>query len=385
MYSNLQPLSERWFRGNPDLETLRLDQLTPPQRASLAHATAGHEFYGVLHSRRLDRAVSAIDQDTAILFHTLGQPGPLSARLHRTLGADRDRIIARLVYDGILEIRARDGRFVHGLPATAELFTTPPVAVASLDHRLNEISRQAVSYAAELTYLGEPALADRLYHYHACPRTTAWEKTLPTRAAVSRWLGLSTRSVWRTALRAEYGPPRPQIRRDPWLRWHHRSDAGRLDLNCKIYVSPDPADLPAAFQRVAAVCCALAVPAFKVGAELPGVLRPDKLVLYFADTDALRRVARELELALRGLRAHGVPFTAPIDAAGMLSWGQDPPDDATAGFRGACSWRTFIANRLATALCRAPGQETNKLADFALQRIRLEGIEPDGWQPVANW
>ena len=27
-----------------------------------------------------------------------------------------------------------------------------------------------------------------------------------------------------------------------------------------------------------------------------------------------------------------VPFTAPIDAAGILSWGQDPPDDATAGF-----------------------------------------------------
>jgi hypothetical protein len=98
----------------------------------------------------------------------------------------------------------------------------------------------------------------------------------------------------------------------------------------------------------------------------------------------MRNTARELVLRLGDVEAQGVPYTAAIDATGLVSWGRDPEALLTAGFPGGCSWRMFIVNRLAMALKRAPLEHNDALVEFALQRIRLEGIEPDEWLPAAE-
>jgi hypothetical protein len=84
---------------------------------------------------------------------------------------------------------------------------------------------------------------------------------------------------------------------------------------------------------------------------------------------------------LAGTPAQGVPFTSEIGAEGLLSWGVDPPADSQ--WSGRESWRLWLTHRLAVALLsgkksEAPGVEPWR---FALERLRLEGVDTDSWTP----
>jgi hypothetical protein len=387
MSTSVRPLGLRCFRSNPELEAVSIERVAPQSRAALVSAAGEFEFNGVLRSKRSGQDVKAIDQDTAILFHSFADPSVLSDYLARLLGPDRDTILARLIYDRVLQIQRQDGAFVDGIHAHPELYVDDPSGGCEVaNHPISRQSHDAILYASQIRFLSGAALRGRLYQYNAVPQTAPWETLLPNRAATSRWLGLNSRTKWRVRLRQDYIQQRSRAKRDPWLRWQHRGAGPQGELRHKIYVSPTPRHLPAVFSQAVAVSCAMGVPAFKVGGDLHGVLRPDKIVLYLGGDDARWSVARELALALTEFDAQGVPFSAPIDAAGLLSWGTDPSANRTVGFKGGCSWRTFIVDRLASSLTSAVDQGCEEmLIEFALQRLRLEGIEPDGWRPAAGW
>jgi hypothetical protein len=116
--------------------------------------------------------------------------------------------------------------------------------------------------------------------------------------------------------------------------------------------------------------------AFKVARRPDGLLRPDKLVAYFASLDGLRRAAARLEPAVRGLRAQGVPFTAAVTEDGLLSWGADPPD------RGLGSWRAWLCGRLAEHLVDASRAGVRDPAAEAARRVAADGVDPATWAPV---
>jgi hypothetical protein len=70
----------------------------------------------------------------------------------------------------------------------------------------------------------------------------------------------------------------------------------------------------------------------------------------------------------------------------------DPPDEDGSvwrGWSGRESWRLWLARRLASALvtAQAMGSTTNGPSDeawrFALDRLRLEGVDTDTWTPGA--
>ncbi|MGH7248249.1 MAG: hypothetical protein ACREH9_09110, partial [Pseudomonadota bacterium] len=115
-----------------------------------------------------------------------------------------------------------------------------------------------------------------------------------------------------------------------------------------------------------------------------GLLRPDKLVVYFWSFDSLQETARQILTRLGSCPAHGVPFTAGITDDGLLSWGFDPPPDKGAlAWRERESWRLWITNRLATALLSARKTAAGGIEpwQFALDRLRLENIDTATWAP----
>ena len=81
----------------------------------------------------------------------------------------------------------------------------------------------------------------------------------------------------------------------------------------------------------------------------------------------------------------GVPFTAEIGGEGLLSWGVDPAQERhRLAWEGPVSWRLFVTSRLARALLHArhesgPGLEPWR---FALERLRLEGVDISTWTPM---
>jgi hypothetical protein len=79
-----------------------------------------------------------------------------------------------------------------------------------------------------------------------------------------------------------------------------------------------------------------------------------------------------------------VPFTSAITQDGLLSWGIDL--DIGPNLADRVSWRWWVTRQLAEYLkagAQAPVQGCTP-RDFALQRIRLNGVDPQNWMPTAD-
>src|SRR5215210_2770803 len=145
----------RAFRANPAFERVLFDRLEPRERETLAELRKDPDFYGILRPREASTAlgVKSVDRETALLFLTLREPGPLPSSMKTMLGDGALRVVARLVADAILEVEETPGepRFISGAPALA-LFALAGDRRSGQNGaggRLSEISLAALRYAQD--------------------------------------------------------------------------------------------------------------------------------------------------------------------------------------------------------------------------------------------
>ena len=298
---------------------------------------------------------------------------------------DKDtRRWSRWCSTGSLEIE-HEGAFVSGPEAHALLLGRGPRAAAR--DTIATLSVDALRYAQKLPLQSVQALSQRLYAYNTLPLTPAWRRRYADAPAVAEQLGFQPGGPNRRLLEAHWQAGRAATSGDGWYTWnarHPRSTRPSGETTFKLYVSPDPASLPDVFSALAGVSAALGALAFKVGKDTRGLLRPDKMVLYFAGLDDLAEGAERLRQEIRGCPTQGVPFTAAITADGLLSWGADPPRAAQTPLpQMQESWRLWITNRLARALLAARASPAAEIEpwQFALDRVRLEGVDTETWAP----
>ena len=352
------------------------DRLSEPEQQLFSTLSEEPGFYGVLRPTAPGPAsFKSVDRDTALLLWTLSQPGPLPFFAREEIGS-----VAAMVLDGVLE-GEHEGSWLSGA-AAAPLFAAP--ARRAAEHPLARLSHDALWFAAASGEADPSRLAARLYGFNREPLAPRWEARLEGPEDVLAFLGFEKGGAARRWLASRWTIDDGGGERG-WIYFARRgSRRGSARSGYKLYLSARLAELPRA---VAALIDALE-PAgghFKVGTDAAGLLRPDKLVAYFDALDPLLAAARALEAALDGCAAQGVPFTAPIDPAGLLSWGVDPPAEPhPLPWQGPESWRTWLVGRLATALAAAAGQGDPAAArDFALARLELEGVEVERWVPSA--
>jgi len=326
------------------------------------------ELYGLLRPRPGAPLTARVaSRDVALLFLTLASPAPLPAYVAAT--EPDGRVAARLVLDGVLEVATQHG-WRSGPGALGD-----DDGSSVVEGRLAQLAVLGLRCAQALDGVDADAIAMRLYRYGRRPVSPAWRRRLGDEAAVARFCGLDDEGVAARALRTRFAEASARPFWRLWLaRGRPRRDAGRTH---KLYVSPDAEALDGAL-AVAAQALPEAT-ALKVGRGLEGILRPDKIVAYFAGLDDLQAGAARLRERLDGCPAHGVPFTAPITSDGLLSWGVDPPAGAT----GSESWRLWLAQRLADELvaARHSGSEPWRAA---LARLRLDGVDTATWVPEAR-
>jgi len=377
------------FRANPLYELALLDRLSPAERELLGELAGEDDLYGVLRPRTgsgLD--LRSVSSDTALLLLTLAEPASLPGYLLARLGEDLAPTIGRLVLDGVLEIE-HAGEFVCGARA-AELVVSRRSDAGR--GRIRALSAAALRYGQELAGLPASLLAHRLYFYGCRPVSAALERRLPDAPAVAAYLGIAPGGSARAALDADwYAVASKAGERAYWLTWRTRprgrGGGDRSGVGYKLYVSPG---LDALGTAVATVAGSLAgvrgVSAFKVGAGLDGICRPDKLVVYFDRLDDLQEGAARLRNELAGCPAHGVPFTAAVTHDGLLSWGADPPAAIASNGTERGSWRMWVTERLAEYLvvARDGGPSEVEPWQFALERLRLCGIDTDTWVPASG-
>jgi hypothetical protein len=376
--SKIQPpdLLGRTFRASPSYELVLFDRLTPRERQALESLRGDPGFYGVLRPREAgSRGVRSVDRETALLFLTLQDPGPLPSYLGVVLGGETARTIARLVADGILEIE-QEGAFLSG---PAVFAGTGGEAGRG---RLAELSLAALRYGQDLGLDDPLALSSRLYGYNHWPLTPRWTRLLASAEAVQAHLGLAPGGASRRLLDRVWTRSQASA---PWLSWRIRTGepSARPDgTTFKLYVSPAPEALAGSFGEILEALAAARAPGFKIGSDAAGLLRADKIVAWFPDVERLAGAAGAIASRLEGIAAQGVPFTSEIAGEGLLSWGADPP--AGAGAWGTSeSWRLWLTRRLARALLDARAAGAPEPWRFAIERIRLDGVDPETWTPGA--
>jgi hypothetical protein len=362
------------FRASSCYELVGLERLLPAERQLLDDTASGKDLYGVLRPRPgAQYALREASADVALLFLSLSEPGPLPSYVVRRLGDELDNSIAKLVLDGVLELE-RDGSFVSGVDAAEAL----SAGTEAGQGRIAQLSVAALRYCQALDVPIE-VLALRLYLYGRWPVSPAWKRRLGSEGALDAFLGLPYAAGGWTEIPAEATAP--------WRMWRPRGrmELGERSAGYKLYVSAALDALPDALPAVAeALAPVRGASGFKMARDVHGLCRPDKLVAYFTRLDDLREAAAELRERLAGCRAQGVPFTAEITADGLLSWGVDPPPDRE--LRAAAepnSWRFWIVRRLAAYVADARVHDPSAQEPwlFALERLRLDGVDTDTWIP----
>lgn len=286
-----------------------------------------------------------------------------------------------MVLDEVLEVEM-NGEMLCGTDAM-QIIDELRTAAPEPQKFLAALSRRALQYAEALHSLSAGELAQRLYSFNRIPASARWRRLLPNRMAVRTYLGVdgalgrSFAAAWSEL---------PAQGADGWIAWQStRLAPPRGGLTHKLYVSPTCAAVGSVMHVAIEAVSRFGAFHFKVGGDVYGLLRPDKLILYFEHFSDLQRGAAYLMEQLAGCPSHGVPFTAELEPRGLLSWGLDPSHkNASVPWLERESWRSRICSLLALALTLAGKRSADGVSasHFALQRLRLEGIDTDTWTPT---
>ena len=374
------------FCANREYTLVLFDRLPSDQQELLRDLTKDPEFYGVLlPPSNTQRKPKSACQSTALLLYSLMEPGPIPAYVQATLGASANQAIAELVLDEVLMIE-HEGAFVCGSAAYDLLYTEPhshqtPTA-------LSDLTLRALEYGQMLGLEDPTMLSARLYAYNRVPLSPRWKRLLPDRDAAAKWLGIDRNGDLRPLLgdRWELIPPSTEI--EGWFQWSPRSKPprnGDTETGYKLYVSPTPEATQQAFKAIVECLANSEACHFKAGDDGYGVLRPDKIVVYFRSFGALEEVAHSIAERIPDFPSQGVPFTAAFNGSRLLSWGVDPPrQSGVLAWQERESWRLWITNRIAVAMIAASQSQNGRLAPwrFALERLRLDAIDTDTWTPL---
>lgn len=244
---------------------------------------------------------------------------------------------------------------------------------------IQKISLAAIEHSAQVPLNDIARLSARLYFYNRSPITGDNRQVSIQRHT------FSILKEWKRAARLEY-EQKTQALKEGWHLFCLRRapEKSRTNTHFKLYVSPALDHLPEVLSTTLRIVSEMHVQAFKIGANLEGLLRPDKLILYFSTFEELKRIAARLEDEIDGAKEHGVPFSATIDASGILSWGQDPPSNwQPLSWTDKQSWRVWITNRIASSLLlsRATAPTMVSHLSAALDYLWYCGVDPQSWSP----
>jgi hypothetical protein len=307
--------------------------------------------------------------------------------VQKSLGETCNQAIAELVLDGVLEIES-DGTFVSGSQAYPLIYEERPFTQGR--GAIAQLSLHALQYAQALEISESTKLSARLYAYNRLPITPAWKRKLSTPETVAEYLGIQGSRILQRMLEQDWLQVSPPAPYDGWLAWksrHAQLAPSTLKFTYKLYISPPAELMREVMETTVAVLTKVQAPHFKVGKDIYGLLRPDKLMVYFWDFESLQEAADQLLQRLKGIPAQGVPFTAELGGEGLLSWGIDPPEEEQVlSWQGRESWRLWVTNHLATALLAAKSAQSATVEpwQFAVERLHLEGIDTETWTPTAE-
>jgi len=244
---------------------------------------------------------------------------------------------------------------------------------------LQQLSADALRVTSQLSGRTGAQLGTRLYLANRRPLTAALLHSFAGPQAIAQQLqnacGDAASALFRTWRERSPGPAL-----NGWRIWGRTSgEPGPAPY--KLYVSPDLAHTAEAFRILLEVLQDSQARNFKVAPTIEGLVRPDKLIVYFREHAHLTAVASDLAARLSGMPAQGVPFTGALSADGLLSWGVDP--SAARRTAGKESWRALLTQELGAAMADLAGSDPPAAINAGRQRVRDLGVDEVTWTPAS--
>ncbi|AIE83718.1 hypothetical protein [Fimbriimonas ginsengisoli] len=393
-------LDDKIFRVNPNYTLVAADRL--PERFTFGSASAGH-FGLFVPKRGADRWTQTVraSAEAALLYFSVRKPARLPFHLRSQLTVPMSDRVGNLLLAGILDVEC-NGEFVTGLRAIRLLEAgiqgksrpesrTAAISDAALDYGYRFL--QAASHAPSRAGLTRSVI-QRLYQYNAVPPSRTSRALLSTEESVLSFLNIDKNEPVISSPSSRSWTFHPAERGGWWHHWQPgRTENARNAIDtlrdrtwegdAKLYISPVVADLPRVLSASLPIVMGSDAVGMKIGASMPGLLRPDKMVVYFANAADLLDTAAVLAKGLGTAEAQGVPFTADLTGDGLLSWGSDTPADESAGRRTSSSWRVWVSEVLGNALVTASKRDLSlaEARDFAKAKAEFAGIDASLWRP----
>lgn len=373
-----QTLSDCQLRANPTYELVSADALSKNELDQLGECIHESSFFGVLRPRpESGAALKAICKDTAALFRWFQAPQCCPLGVRNTIGPDWPQALLRLLADEILEAELR-GRFNTGPVAVSQIV---PDVQTQLETRVQRLSIEAIRLAQSWPGVAPSELSLQMYFYNRAPVTPQLRRAAAATHSLEQWLRIGAADPVSRLLRQHWHRRPGQKELRGWLYWDRQASLSQ-QKKYKLYISPTLDCFNTVFSIVIGFLALYPHLGFKISDSISGLCRPDKFVIYFESWTDLEESGSQLSRYLDGYPAQGVPFSSPLRSDGMLSWGIDPPADASmlSDERGV-SWRMLLTNRLAAALLaarQAPGCASEPWL-YALLRLRIDGIDTDRW------
>jgi hypothetical protein len=384
------------YRLNPVFTLVPWRDLSEYQRSRLSAVLPSDGIAAILHGpAEAAFPIKALSEDLARLITQLAPGRMLDEVLPpEATGSlpELTEIALELVLDGVLEIQV-NGHFASGLPALRFLFPADapladgiPPAGQTTTQRLSE---EALQYALSSPRTEPLDIAILLYAFNRIPLTRTWKRRIPDERAVLRLLDLRDDGSWEDmpcsaiprAVPAGASAEAEAFHRY-WLLWRLSSTRSRHRRTAiKVYFSPLPDALTDVFRLVRQAAMDAGADSMKAPRALPGILRPDKLMVYFWDIKPALSFARDMASVLARFPGQGTPFTHQASAGSeLVSLGVDPPQTSRQG----ASWRLYLTTKLSLAIQGARRNQAPQPLEYVRSYMSVLGVDSRAWRPLRD-
>jgi len=364
-------------------------QAAPGVKRTLSGLAEESEIYGIFEPTDLHSTLSikVAYLEVALIYLHLQGNDQLPHYLALAPGEKAHSTIIQLVLDHILEIEY-DQSFVGGSAAMKWIYRDHSYYFPDEVNHIAKISLQSIHYAYCMNITDIRTLAAKIYTAHTQPMDSRKRLAFFTAESIFEFLVPAADKELNFLLNENWLAGNNGVN-PAWFSWnskkHQRSHLdAKTQPNLKLYISPRQEDFPAVFKKSLRILSTTSAFCFKTGATIAGLLRPDKMVVYFEKERDLHFAASLLKPALGEFNAQGVPFSCQLDEKGLLSWGMDPPGKSSNNNPDGSSWRYRISYQLAVAIIEAKneGLTLSECLPFLKYKLENIGVDMKNWSPL---
>ena len=385
------------FRLNPLFTLTPFEDLSEDQKKKFRNLTNDKNFYGFLHApREAKLTIKTVNRDLADFLRQLIEPKKLSDLFqifNKGTKEEKEDFIIKLVLDSVLEVKDNN-EFISGVEAVNRVLSpsTDFIRHNGDDSKKNHtqvLSDRSIHFALNSALIQPRDLSFLLYNFNRLPLSRRWKRRLPDEVALARYLDLWDDGVW-PGMPKEVRP-RP-IRKDNkgepnifdlyWRAWRFKKKVSSKDKSSyKVYFSPLPQDLPDVFRMVRDAAAQSFAHSMKIGRNLSGILRADKLIVYFSEYPPALDFACKMSKTLTSFHYQGTPFSFQVNPDNpLVSMGVDPPRK----FGDLFSWRLYITNKLSLAMQGARRTKAKNPINYIHTYMRMIGVDSYNWRPLSD-